>query len=447
MVFTIIQNESFVAIQLISGIYSELLMGAIRTLDDVFLDGKTVLLRIDGNSPLNPINNSFLDDSRLRSVIPTINKLTKTKLIILSHQSRPGKKDFTSTSGHAREFQRLLGRTVKFVEDICGEKALSAIEEMKIGDILILNNVRMNEEELECRTNNFENQLDTHFVQRLSSIADVFVNDAFACAHRNSPSITGFTYALPCIAGSLMVNELNSLENVLKHPKKPCIAVLGGIKVDDSVNVAKNMLKNNITENILVTGGVANLFLDISGIDIGEINRSFLKKELGIKWESTCEDIRNILSHHSNKITMPIDVALNIEGKRVDVDISELPTEYQIFDLGVQSTVNISSAIKNAGTIILNGPAGVFELDGFKFGTMEIINACAESEAFVVVGGGHTATLINNLGLASKIGHVSTGGGACLAFLAGEKLSGVQSLEISAKRFGLTLKKLQRELQ
>ncbi len=422
-------------------------MGAIRTLEDVFLDGKTVLLRIDGNSPLHPINNSFLDDSRLKAVIPTINKLTKTKLIILTHQSRPGKRDFTSTSGHAREFQRLLGRSVKFVEDICGEKAFSAIEEMNLGDILLLNNVRMNQEELDCKTNDFESQMDTTFVQRLSSIADVFINDAFACAHRNSPSITGFTYALPCIAGTLMMNELNSLGNAMKNPKNPCIAILGGIKVDDSVKVAKNMLKEMIVDKILVTGGVANLFLELSGINIGEINRNFLKKELGNKWEKTCEDIRKIISNYSEKIIMPTDVALNVNGKRIDIGISQLPTEYQIFDLGIQSTFTASSEIKNAGTIILNGPAGVFELDDFKFGTMEIINACAESKAFVVVGGGHTATLINNLGLAKQIGHVSTGGGACLEFLAGEKLFGIKSLEISAKRFGLTIKKLQRELQ
>ena len=272
-------------------------MRDIRTLDDVFLNGKTVLLRIDANSPLNPINNSFLDDTRLKSVIPTINKLTKTKLIILSHQSRPGKKDFTTTSGHAREFQRLLGRTVKFVEDICGEKALSTIEKMKVGDILMLNNVRMNNEEMECKTDNFENQMDTNFVQRLSSIADVFVNDAFACAHRNSPSITGFTYALPCIAGSLMMNELNSLSNVMNNPNKPCIAVLGGIKVDDSVKVAKNMLRSKITDKICVTGGVANLFLEVSGIDIGENNRSFLRNELGDKWGEPCNEIQEILTH------------------------------------------------------------------------------------------------------------------------------------------------------
>ncbi len=421
-------------------------MGAIRTLNDVFLDGKTVLLRIDGNSPLHPINNSFLDDTRLKAVIPTINKLNKTKLIILTHQSRPGKKDFTSTSSHAREFQRLLGRTVKFVDDICGEKAFSAIEEMKIGDILMLNNVRMHNEEMECKTNDYETQLDTNFVQRLSSIADVFVNDAFACAHRNSPSITGFTYALPCIAGSLMMNEINSLENVLSNPQKPCIGILGGIKVDDSVKVAKNMLKNNIADKIIVTGGVANLFLDISGVDIGEINRLFLKKELDKKWDKTCEDIQNILLHYSDKIILPTDIALNINGKRTDQPISNFQNEFHIFDLGIQSTLKASSVIKNAGSIILNGPAGVFELDDFKFGTIEIINACAESKAFVVVGGGHTATLISNLGLKKKIGHVSTGGGACLEFLAGEKLSGVESLEISAKRFGLTIKKLQREL-
>jgi phosphoglycerate kinase len=421
-------------------------MRDIRTLDDVFLNGKTVLLRIDANSPLNPINNSFLDDTRLKSVIPTINKLTKTKLIILSHQSRPGKKDFTTTSGHAREFQRLLGRTVKFVEDICGEKALSAIEKMKDGDILMLNNVRMNNEEIECKTDNFENQMETNFVQRLSSIADVFVNDAFACAHRNSPSITGFTYALPCIAGSLMMNELNSLSNVMNNPNKPCIAILGGIKVDDSVKVAKNMLRNKITDKICVTGGVANLFLDVSGIDIGANNRSFLRNELGDKWENTCNEIQELLTNYSNKIIIPKDVALNVNEERVDVEISSLPSTNQIFDIGIESVVNISTEIKNAGTVILNGPAGVFELKGFKFGTLEIINACAESDAFVVVGGGHTATLINNSGLAKKISHVSTGGGACLEFLAGNKLSGVKSLEISAKRFGLTLKNLQREL-
>ncbi|MBJ24151.1 MAG: phosphoglycerate kinase, partial [Euryarchaeota archaeon] len=298
-------------------------MGAIRTLDDVFLDGKTVLLRIDGNSPLHPINNSFLDDSRLRGVIPTINKLNKTKLIILLHQSRPGKKDFTSTSGHAREFQRLLGRTVKFVEDICGQKAMSAIEDLKVGDILMLNNVRMNQEELEIKTNNFEEQTETHFVQQLSSIADVFVNDAFACAHRNSPSITGFTYTLPCIAGTLMMNELNSLKSAMDSPKEPCIAILGGIKVDDSVKVAKNMLKGKIANKVLVTGGVANLFLDLSGVDIGTVNREFLKRELGNKWDSVREDIKNMLIHYPDNFLLPIDVALNINGKRVDVEIEK----------------------------------------------------------------------------------------------------------------------------
>ena len=206
------------------------------------------------------------------------------------------------------------------------------------------------------------------------------------------------------------------------------------------------MLKNNIADKIIVTGGVANLFLDISGVDIGEINRLFLKKELDKKWDKTCEDIQNILLHYSDKIILPTDIALNINGKRTDQPISNFQNEFQIFDLGIQSTLKASSVIKNAGSIILNGPAGVFELDDFKFGTIEIINACAESKAFVVVGGGHTATLISNLGLKKKIGHVSTGGGACLEFLAGEKLSGVESLEISAKRFGLTIKKLQREL-
>ena len=173
------------------------------------------------------------------------------------------------------------------------------------------------------------------------------------------------------------------------------------------------------------------------------------KKKFSLKFltkKNTCNEIQEILTNYSNKIIIPKDVALNVNGERVDIEISSLPSTNQIFDIGIESVVNISTEIKNAGTVILNGPAGVFELKGFKFGTMEIIHSCAESNAFVIVGGGHTATLINNSGLAKKISHVSTGGGACLEFLAGNKLSGVESLEISAKRFGLTLKNLQREL-
>ena len=409
-------------------------------LDDVDLEGRTVLVRVDINSPMEPSARQFLDNTRIRRIIPTLNKLTKSKVVILAHQSRPGKDDFTSTLGHARELGRLIGKNVKWVEDIYGKKALTAIEQLQDGEILMLNNVRMDEDEVKLK-GDFERFSQTMMVQNLSMVADAFVNDAFACAHRNSPSITGFTNTLPCIAGELMNHELKKLGMALENPKRPCIAVLGGIKVDDSVVVTENMLKGNICDHVWVTGGVANLFLYLSGIDLGEGNIQFLKGELKDNWDSTIAKAAKLLKDFPERIIMPSDVAVNLEGNRVDMSIKNLPIHAPIFDLGITSIRALSKGIKSAGTIILNGPAGVFENPDFAFGTIEMLNACAESEGYAVMGGGHTATLVSSNKLTSKMGHVSTGGGACLELLAGRVMPGVASLEQSAEQFQFSISK------
>ena len=415
-------------------------MAKVLTLDEVDLEGRTVLVRVDINSPLDPMTNVFLDDTRIHRIIPTLNKLTKSKVVLLAHQSRPGKKDFTSTLGHSRELGRLLGRNVKWVDDIYGKKALTAIENLEDGDLLMLNNVRMDEDEISSK-GDFVAMSETMMVQNLSMIADAFVNDAFACAHRSSPSIVGFTNVLPCIAGELMNYELFKLGQALENPKRPCIAVLGGIKVDDSVVVADNMLRGGISDHIWVTGGVANLFLHLSGIDLGELNVNFLKNEIKEKWDETVAIASALLQDFPECIIMPSDVALNITGNRVDHPLKDLPIEAPIFDLGITSIQSLSKAIKSAGTIILNGPAGVFELSDFALGTIEMLNACAESEGYAVMGGGHTATLVSQRGLADKMGHVSTGGGASLELLAGRTLPGLASLEESAKQFRFSISK------
>lgn len=415
-------------------------MAKVLTLDEVDLEGRTVLVRVDINSPLDPETNVFLDDTRIRRIIPTLNKLSKSKVILLAHQSRPGKKDFTSTLGHARELGRLLGRNVKWVDDIYGKRALTAIESLEDGELLMLNNVRMDDEEVSTK-GDLDTMAQTSIVQNLSMIADAFVNDAFACAHRNSPSIVGFTNTLPCIAGELMNYELTKLAQALENPKRPCIAVLGGVKVDDSVIVADNMLRGDICDHIWVTGGVANLFLYISGINIGEININFLKNELGDAWNETISKASGLLTDFPECIIMPSDVALNIAGNRVDHSITDLPIDGSIFDMGITSIQSLSKAIKSAGTIILNGPAGVFEMSDFALGTVEMLNACAESNGYTVMGGGHTATLVSQRGLVSKMGHVSTGGGACLDLLAGRTLPGLASLEESAKQFRFSISK------
>ena len=415
-------------------------MASVLNLDEVDLEGRTVLVRVDINSPLDPISNVFLDDTRIKRIIPTLNKLSKSKVVLLAHQSRPGKKDFTSTLGHSRELGRLLGRTVKWVDDIYGKRAITAIESLEDGEILMLNNVRMDEEENTIK-GDFTSMANAQMVQNLSMIADAFVNDAFACAHRSSPSIVGFTNTLPCIAGELMNYELSKLGKALDEPSRPCIAVLGGVKVDDSVTVADNMLRKGICDHVWVTGGVANLFLFISGVDIGEVNVDFLQKETGKSWDNTVMTAKKLLIDFPECIIMPSDVALHIEGNRVDEPLKSLPLNAPIFDIGITSIQSLSKGIKSAGTIILNGPAGVFEMSDFALGTIEILNACAEGNGYAVMGGGHTATLVSQRGLSDKMGHVSTGGGACLDLLAGRILPGVASLEESAKQFRFSITK------
>ncbi|MCH1616557.1 MAG: phosphoglycerate kinase, partial [Candidatus Poseidonia sp.] len=398
---------------------------------------KTVLLRVDINSPLDPATKSFLDDTRIRAILPTIQRLVRAKVIILAHQSRPGKDDFTSTLGHARELGRLLGRQVKWVDDIHGPKAMKAIEELEVGQLLMLNNVRMDEEETSVE--DVAAMAETRFVQRLASVADLFVNDAFACAHRATPSIIGFTGLLPCVAGELMGNEIRKLDHALETPERPCLAVLGGVKVDDSIQVADNMLRNGTADAVWPTGGVANLLLDLAGYDIGEPNRAFLKKELGTNWTSTLAMAKTLIEDYGNKIHLPVDLAANIEGNRVDIPLRDFPIEAPFWDIGITSVFHLSAAIRSAGTIILNGPSGVFENPDFALGTIEMLNACAESDGYAVKRGGHTATLVAQRGLADKMGHVSTGGGACLDYIAGRPLPAVVSLEQSAVAFGIDI--------
>ena len=415
-------------------------MARVLTLDNVNVDGKTVIVRVDINSPMAPATNTFLDDTRIKAIIPTLNRLSKAKVIILAHQSRPGKDDFTSTLGHSRELGRLLGRQIKWVDDIYGSKAMDAIEQLQDGQILMLNNVRMDEQEISV-SGDFATLSKTKMVQVLSGIADIFVNDAFACAHRSTASITGFTHEIPCVAGELMGYEIRKLDYALENPQRPCLAILGGIKVDDSVTVADNMLRHGIADDVWVTGGVANMMVELSGIDIGDLNHNFLVNELGDNYHSTVETAKSLLNDFPDNIHLPVDLAANIEDNRVDLFLEDLPVEAPLIDLGIQSTMAISAAIKNAGTVILNGPAGIFEVPDFSLGTIEILNACAETDGYAVMGGGHTATLVMKYGLAGKMGHVSTGGGASLDYIAGRTLPGIASLEASAKQFAVEITK------
>ena len=409
-------------------------MEGVLTLEDVDLEGRTVLYRVDVNSPLEPSSGRLLDDGRLRGVVPTLQALELSKVVILGHQSRPGKSDFTSMSKHCERLSNILGRTIKFVPDVCGDKAIEEIEKMSDGEIIFLDNVRGNKEEYGEKYSSNKDTEDTDIVARLSAVSDVFVTDAFAAAHRRSPTLTGFTNSIPCIAGILMEKEMRSLRTALKDPPSPYLAILGGAKCDDSVRVALNLISKGEVDRIAFVGVTGNLMLWIDGNDIGERNRDFIRNTLGDDFEIAWEMAERILSEHPEKAFLPLDVAIDSDGRRIPLSINELPTEDPIYDVGLETLRALKPLVEDAGCILWNGPASYFELPEFAFGTIEILNMCTETDAMTIIGGGHTSALVNSRGVANLVSHNSTGGGSTMSFLSGEPMPVIASLKDSYRK-------------
>ncbi|MDP6324508.1 MAG: phosphoglycerate kinase [Candidatus Thalassarchaeaceae archaeon] len=417
-------------------------MGSVLTLADASLAGKRVLLRVDVNCPLDPETKAFLDDSRLRGILPTLQRLASSRVIILAHQSRPGKIDFTNMYAHSDLLSRLLGRSITFVPDVCGEIAQEAIRHMASGDMLFLNNVRGHEDEMGMKKATFEELHESEIVQNLAPLVDAYVNDAFAASHRNSPSLSGFSKALPCFAGELMAKEVKALKMATESPLKPYTAVLGGVKCDDTLEIAHNLCERGVADTIVLVGAVGNLMLWADGHNIGEGNEAFLRKELGDAFDSTMTMANSLLVDYNERLLLPVDVAAEVNGNRVDLSIDELPPSGPLFDIGLSTCMKIREHIVDAGCVLWNGPAGFFEKDPFAFGTIEILNQCCESNGFVIVGGGHTSTLVNEKKVVDLVDHNSTGGGACLNMLAGRRMPVIEALEASAEHFGDRLDEL-----
>ena len=413
-------------------------MESVLTLDDARLSGRTVLVRVDINSPLHPQTKAFLDDSRLRAILPTLRRLADSKVVLLAHQSRPGKSDFTDMSAHADQLSRLLGREISFVPDVCGDIAIQAIQTMEQGDMILLDNVRGWPEENNLKKAGIDELSDSEIVKKLSSVADAYVNDAFAAAHRNSPTLSGFSKSLPCFAGVLMAAEIKALTTAIDNPPKPYVAILGGAKCDDSLNIALNLLNRDLADMIVPVGVVGNLMLWAGGLSIGKGNEDFICSSLGDAFESTFEYASICIKNYKNKILLPVDLAIEIDDRRVAISLEELPTSAPIYDVGIASLQALYPVIRNAGCVLWNGPASYFEKENFAFGTIEILNMICESDAFTIVGGGHTSALVSQKNLVDKVDHNSTGGGACLTMLAGDRMPVIESLRASAKIFGDT---------
>lgn len=407
---------------------------AFFTMDDFDLSGRTVLLRVDINSPIDPATKSLLNDARLREHLATIRDLRGSKVVVLAHQSRPGKDDFTSLEPHAERLSSLLGRPVKFVDGLYNRQALDAIRSLQTGEVLVLENTRFYAEEEALADQKIEKMAKTHIVKKLAPMAQYFVLDAFAAAHRAQPSLVGFVDALPALAGRVMEKELTMLGRAIQSPDRPKLAVFGGVKADDSIAVSKHMLEKNIVDKVLTTGGVANMFLQATGVDPGAATTDFMRKEVE-EYDAFVGQCKELLAKYPGRILMPTDLVLNDGGKRKPILMKDLPAKLQIYDIGLDTIARYIDEIRAAKTVFFNGPAGVFEVDEFAVGTRELLQAIAESDAFSVVGGGHTVAAVEQYGLEDAMDHVSTGGGALINFLAGKELPLVAALERSYKKF------------
>ncbi|HET6581488.1 MAG TPA: phosphoglycerate kinase [Methanoregula sp.] len=402
----------------------------IGTIKELGSSGKIVLLRLDLNSPIDPTTNLILDDKRFREHIPTINALSDSRTVIVTHQSRPGKKDFTTLEAHAEKLGQLLGRPVTYVDSIFGRHAREAVHSLKVGDVLMLENVRFNAEE--NLTLKPEEAKKTHLVKKLSSMADLFVNDAFGTAHRSQPTIVGLPLVMRSAGGLLMEKEVSTLSRVFSGAPRPVVMVLGGTKVDDSIDVARHVLANGIADQVIVIGVVANVFLIAAGHNIGRPSTQLIAQ---LKYQPEIEKAKEILSLYRDRVVMPDSVAVRQENRRVEYPVDKIPGDAPVLDLGMDSLVSLVQTIKKAGTVVFNGPAGVFEDADFATGTYELLKAASKVE-FSVVGGGHTAAVIEKMGIERDFTHISTGGGACIEFLTGKKLPAVDALEQSKKLFG-----------
>ena len=402
-----------------------------NTLDDFKLENKTVLLRVDFNMPLDKKTLEILDTTRIKRVLPTIKELIKknAKIVIIAHQGRQGDWDFTNMQKHAKVLEKLIGKKVKFVDDIFGKKAKTSIKEMKPGDVTMLDNVRKYNEETEKKTP--EEHAQSELVQNLYPLADYFVNDAFAAAHRKQCSLTGFTKVLPSAAGRLMQKELETLSKIIANPEKPSVFLFGGAKFSDVIVTIERLLENKTADKIILTGLPANAFLKAEGIDLGDKNEEMLAKE---GTPENYEEIKKILVKYKDNIYLPFDFAQQSNTLRNEIDISQLPTQYNLFDIGEKTIDNFKNIISDAKTVFLSGPCGVFENPAFMKGTQEIFTHVANSDVFSIVGGGHTVAAVEKLGLENKISHISTGGGALEKFMMGEKLPAVEALKSAKNR-------------
>ncbi|RKL63988.1 phosphoglycerate kinase [Thermoanaerobacteraceae bacterium SP2] len=388
-----------------------------KTLEDFDVNGKKVLVRVDFNVPMDE-QGHITDDTRIRAALPTIKYLSEhgAKVILASHLGRPkGKVNMKYSLGPvAKRLSELMGKDVTMAEDCIGEPAEKAVAAAKPGDVVLLENVRFYAE---------EEKNDREFAKKLASLAELYINDAFGTAHRAHASTAGVAEFLPAGAGYLMKKEIEVMGKALENPERPFVAILGGAKVGDKIGVIQNLLTK--VDSLLIGGGMAYTFLKSMGYEIG---KSLLEQD---KIELAADLLKQARERGVN-LLLPDDVVVTTELKQgvpfSTVPISEIPEDLMGVDIGQKTREKFAKVIKDAKTVVWNGPMGVFEIREFAQGTLAVARAMAESGAVTIIGGGDSAAAVEQLGFADAMTHISTGGGASLEFLEGKELPGVAVL-------------------
>ncbi len=408
----------------------------IKTLDDFIFSQKTVIARLDLNSPFDRDANRLKDTTRIKAAIPTIKEISEAgaKLVLITHQGGDLEyHNYISTRLHAGVLSKLLKKNIIFIDDICGPAARDAIGKLNPGEILLLDNVRYMAEEMTLFETKLKlsppEQAKTIVIRKLAPLADIYICDAFAAAHRDQPSLVGFEEILPSGMGRLFEKEYGILSNLMDSPEHPVVFILGGAKIEDAFNMMDEVLSKGIADRILTAGLLGQVFLMAKGLKLGVKTEEIIYSKKLDRFIGLAEEITG---NHKDRIVMPLDFAYDDNGRK-EIGIEDLPGKHSIADIGAKTIAMYKDIISKAATVFINGPAGIFEKFETGKGTKELFTHSARSDCFSVIGGGDSITAANKFVPEGGFSYKCTGGGAMVRFLSGEELPVVKALKKGSK--------------
>lgn len=406
----------------------------IRSIEEFEYQGKTVILRVDINSPIDPETRKIVNENRINMSLPTISYLLEhgAKVAMIAHQGDTlDYQNLIWLKEHAEKLTEKLGVSVDYIDDVAGPAAQEKVKNLKPGQAVILGNLRYLCEEVST----FENvvkqtapeMLNTYLIRNLAPLADYYINDAFAAAHRNAPSMVAFQELLPSAAGFLFFNEVSALTKVLDNPDRPAVFVLGGAKISDAYSMMKQVLSNGTADKILACGVTGIVMLMAKGYNFGNTTQKFLEDR---SLDEFLEPSKEYLRDYGDKFVLPVDLAYEQDGKRGEIGLAQLPLDDALFpDIGQKTIALFKEEISKAGTLFVNGPAGMYENSLFEDGTRETLKTIAEADGYSVIGGGDSVSATHKYVDPKQINYICTAGGAMVRFLSGKKLPLIQAME------------------